>query len=358
MRILNIVIAKTWGGGEQYVYDVCKQMNKRGIQCFVLVDRTNIKMQMKYGEVANVLTANLYTLGGLFSINEIKKLVLKNKIDLVNCHSGHALLTCLLVKQMTDIKVVMFKHNALPSKKDIYHRWQMSSVDAFVCVSQLVYDLQTRELPTIYKDKFHLVYNGIDTLRFENHSLKSIKEPNQYTIGYAGRLAENKGISILLQAFCNVAKLYPQTRLLIAGPDEKGYISVLERFVIENHLTKQVKFLGLVNDMEKFYKSLNLFVLPSTVKESFGLVICEALYCGVPVIATDSGAQREIITDCIYGSVVPSGDVEKLEIAIKKYLEAFHYDDELQKRKDYVSKHFNIAICVDRLLGIYASILP
>lgn len=64
--------------------------------------------------------------------------------------------------------------------------------------------------------------------------------------------------------------------------------------------------------MEKFYKSINLFILPSVVKEAFGLFLCEAMYCGVTVNTTDSGAPREIIEDGVDGYIIKSGSVEEL----------------------------------------------
>ena len=124
IRVLNIVIAKTWGGGEQYVYDICKRMSEQGIGCYVMVDDSNVLLQNKYQAVAHVITANLYQFGGLLCLARISQAVSVNKIDIINCHSGHSLLACLLVKKFTGVPVVMFKHNALSSKNDFYHRWQ------------------------------------------------------------------------------------------------------------------------------------------------------------------------------------------------------------------------------------------
>lgn len=67
----------------------------------------------------------------------------------------------------------MFKHNALPSKHDCYHNFQRRYVDAFICVSRLVYNLQTDTLLASEKEKYYLIYNGINT-----KDLTSIKEKN------------------------------------------------------------------------------------------------------------------------------------------------------------------------------------
>lgn len=68
-KILHVVMAKVWGGGEQYVYDVSKEMQRQGHSVFVLVDKSNCLLQQRYAEVATVVTANLYCAAGLFSVS-------------------------------------------------------------------------------------------------------------------------------------------------------------------------------------------------------------------------------------------------------------------------------------------------
>ena len=219
-NIIHIVIAKTWGGGEQYVYDVCKEMKKRGLQTYVVVDKRNIGMQKKFSEVSKVIVSELYSLAGLRSVSTLSSFIKKNNIKYINCHSGHALLLCLILKKITGTRVIMFKHNALPAKNDLYHQWQRSYTDAYVCVSNLVYDLQTEILSDIEKQKFYLIYNGIDTSRFNKYQ-NNMREKESYVVGYAGRIAEDKGIDILLEAFGKIADKYNNTKLLLAGADEK-----------------------------------------------------------------------------------------------------------------------------------------
>lgn len=124
ISVMHVVIAKTWGGGEQYVFDVCAEMKRQGIKCYVVVDERNEFLREKYSEVAEILTTNLYTAAGLCGLKDIVEFIHAHQIKIINCHSGHALLVCILAKRWTKAKLVMFKHNALPSKQDVYHAWQ------------------------------------------------------------------------------------------------------------------------------------------------------------------------------------------------------------------------------------------
>lgn len=351
--VIHIVIAKIWGGGEQYVYDVCKEMKKRGLQTYVAVDKNNIEMQEKFSEISEIVAVNLYSIAGLKSIIKLRDFIEKNNIRYINCHSGHALLLCLILKRLTDTKVIMFKHNALLAKNDWYHKWQRSYTDAYVCVSELVYNLQTEILNDTEKQKFYLIYNGIDTNRFNKYS-NDMRERGCYVIGYAGRVAEDKGIEVLLEAFKRFSNEYNNTKLLLAGADEKGYLKKVQHLIARKYISDKVQYLGKLEDMEKFYKSINVLVLPSVVREAFGLVVCESIYCGTPVITTDSGAQKEIIINKNFGYIVEKNCVEGIVKALEYYKNnANSFDKDAEK---YIKNTFSIEKCVDGILKLYKKI--
>ena len=78
MSILNVVGAKVWGGGEQYVYDMCDELHRRRIPSFVLIDVSNHELQERFEQVAGVLTANLYSYKGFTSVLSIVKQMKEN----------------------------------------------------------------------------------------------------------------------------------------------------------------------------------------------------------------------------------------------------------------------------------------
>ena len=144
---------------------------------------------------------------------------------------------------------------------------------------------------------------------------------------------------------------YDDLYLHIAGTDEKGYINVLRNLMGKLNLQDRVVFLGHMDDMEKFYRSIDVLVAPSVVKESFGLVLCEAIYCGLPVIATNSGAQREIITKNQYGTIIDNLNADSLAEAISE-------TDKNKERicikgENYISRNFNIEITAKKLIEVY-----
>lgn len=165
MSILNIVGAKIWGGGEQYVYDMCEELTSRNIPNYVLIDETNTFLQDRFSAVASVITGGLYTSKGLTSAFTISRKMKELGVTVIHCHSGKYILLAILLKKLTGAKLLFFKHNVIPAKTDFYHTWILKQIDACICVSKLVYDLQQ---VSAYQNKFHLVYNGINPRRIKS----------------------------------------------------------------------------------------------------------------------------------------------------------------------------------------------
>lgn len=355
MKILNVVSAKVWGGGEQYVYDISCELSRRNIDNFILVDNNSEDIYLKFLEITQVYKSNLNVLHGFLAINNILALIDKFKIDIINVHSGKMVPLFMLIKKLRNVKIVLFKHNSVASKNDIYHKYIRANLDAIVCVSKLVYDLQTMNLCDQDKLKFHLIYNGIYTDKFDKYnSLK--KNTNNFIIGYAGRIAYNKGIDLLLNAVKVLHDKYCDIELKIVGQDEKNYLKEVCKFIDDNEMVSYVKYNGFENDMEKFYKSIDLFVLPSRAKESFGLVLCEAMYCGVPVITSNSGAQCEIIENGKNGFIIDNELNVLIETIEGIYNKTYDIENIKENAKKVVVNKFTINNTVDKLNILYSNI--
>lgn len=125
-----------------------------------------------------------------------------------------------------------------------------------------------------------------------------------------GRYAYQKGYDLLLQAWAEVEKQYPDWSLDIYGMgDQTSYRQLMSDLGID---VRRCRLNGPVEDVVKTYTDSSVFVLSSRF-EGFGLVLVEAMACGLPVVSFDCPAgPDEIITDGVDGLLVPSGDVHAL----------------------------------------------
>ncbi len=136
---------------------------------------------------------------------------------------------------------------------------------------------------------------------------QDLKIKNKFIILFAGRVNLLKGVHLLLKAFNQLEA--SGCELWIAGEIENEIISFIKKYK-----TDQVKILGFQNRMQlrKLYQQASVLVLPS-IQESFGLVILEALQCGLPVIASRNSGGPEIIKDGFNGFLYDPQDIESLK---------------------------------------------
>ncbi len=104
---------------------------------------------------------------------------------------------------------------------------------------------------------------------------------------FLSRVNYKKGVDVLIEAVALLAERDVPAHAIIAGPADPGYQGVLEALATRLGIRDRVKFVGMVRGAEKLslYQSADAFVLP-TSQENFGIVLVEAMACGVPVVTT------------------------------------------------------------------------
>lgn len=134
-----------------------------------------------------------------------------------------------------------------------------------------------------------------------------------------GRLVPAKGFDVLLRAWQQVVSHHPDWKLRIVGDGESRH--ALEALRDQLGIAASVELPGATSDVLVHYRAASLFCLSSHY-EGFGLVIIEAMACGVPVIATDCPTgPREILENGAAGVLVPPDDPAALADAISQLIE-------------------------------------
>jgi glycosyltransferase involved in cell wall biosynthesis len=207
-----------------------------------------------------------------------------------------------------------FMHDAAaPAPKRLKQRADATSgawaAEIEVAVSDLV--LQSlRRRP--HARRLVRIYNGIDLELFRPSSNGGGRVP---TIGWAGRLVPGKGVDDLIRAF---AQLEGARVLRIAG--DGPLRGELEGLAASLGLADSVRFEGSVAAMPSFWNDCDVAAMPSnTWIESFGMAAAEAMACGLPVVATRSGALSEVVEDARTGVLCDPGDVTGIAAALRRY---------------------------------------
>lgn len=167
---------------------------------------------------------------------------------------------------------------------------------------------------------------GINNSIFAPHNNK---QKNKFLIGFVGRLTKEKGIFLLAQAFCKIAKNFPSWHLAFIGqgPDKNELLSFIDKNNMQDHIhiKAPVSHMDVADHMHTF----DLFVLPSydtpSWREQFGHVLIEAMACGIPVLASNAGEIPHVIAQA--GRIFE----QKNEQSLIEHLQTLMQDEDLRK---------------------------
>ncbi|WP_329122302.1 glycosyltransferase family 4 protein [Streptomyces sp. NBC_01353] len=145
----------------------------------------------------------------------------------------------------------------------------------------------------------------------------------------AGRLTRVKRYDVLIDAFAEVTAARPDWKLRIYGTGDAvdDMKATLARRIKDRGLEENVFLMGWANPMEPEWAKGSIAAVTS-LRESFGMTIVEAMRCGLPVVSTDCHGPREIIEDGVDGRLVPVDDVAAIARALLDLIE----DDELRAK--------------------------
>ena len=169
-------------------------------------------------------------------------------------------------------------------------------------------------------------------------------QPDEFVLVCVARLAEQKGIEILLQGIAQASSNGVRCKCFIVGDGPlKGQLLTQSR---ELGLTRQVFFEGFREDIRPYLQASSAFILTS-YREGLPLSIAEAMACGLPCVVTDVGGNAEAVTDKVNGLVIPAGSKDAVANAIS-FL-ATHPAERAQMSKmarTVACEKFNIENCM------------
>lgn len=202
------------------------------------------------------------------------------------------------------------KQDPLNFVRRIIAKFLLRRADSIRAVSQrLAQSLQKMKIPA---KKIVVVPVFVDVAGFARKPVRldlHLKYPGKFLILSAGRLVREKNLTLLIKAFNQVCRDFPQAQLLIVGdgPDKKR----LQKLVSFLNINQAVEFCGWQDDLASYYKTSDLFVVTS-ISEGYNRTIVEAMACGLPVVMTNVGLADEVVIDGVNGLVVALGDNEGL----------------------------------------------
>jgi len=255
-----------------------------------------------------------------FSLRLIRDLILSN-VDIIHFQGLHRLPSRWLIQKMVRGKKKVLTTHALYESVKILgqgldrlvtpiFRESLQAMDHIIALSKTDSAILLQQ--GIPKNQITVIPNGIDERKFLKRG-QFVQKTGKLKILCVARFFPNKNYESLIYALSKLKKDLDFEAYFVGNLDDYRYFDKIQRLIREYELEKTVR-LGLSLDdaaLVDCYLSCDLFVLPSKA-ETFPLVILEAMYAGLPVVATRVGCVPELVEDGINGFVVDPEDSDAL----------------------------------------------
>lgn len=307
----------------------------------------------------------------LLALSQIRRLLKKERFDLVHTHSSKAGVLGRLAAKASGVPAVHTPHGhifygyfgTVPTKLFVLvERWMARYASRIISLT----DIETAE--SLEKgigklEQYVTIHSGVPLSKFRGSSpelraqfRKSMNIPqDSFLFVSVGRLVPVKGFDILLKGFATADFSNRPVFLAIIGDGDQR--QPLQSAVGELGISERVKFTGKLEDAQIPLASADAFVLASR-NEGMGRAFIEAMASGLPVIGTAVGGIPSILKDGKNGFLVPAENPGALARAMKKL--AAH--PELCKTMgnyaaDFVYPEYDEKTMIERLAGVYREVL-
>lgn len=275
-----------------------------------------------------------------FSFLKVAKILRDEKVDVIHTHNTQPFIDGTIGALLSGVKAIIHTDHArdFPDKKRyMIAEWLMSKF-AYKVVGVSEHTSQNLiKYEKISPSKIITIPNGIDGSVYNaninaeaKRSELGIKKEGPI-IGLGVRLAEQKGITYLLQAMPEIIKAFPDISLVIAGEGELE--DALQDESRELGITDNTYFVGPRLDMDELLKLFDLYVLPS-LWEGLPMVLLETMAAGCPVVATNVGGNYMAITHGENGSLINPRSSKLLAEEVVKLL------NNKELRNSYISNGY------------------
>jgi phosphatidyl-myo-inositol alpha-mannosyltransferase len=259
---------------------------------------------------------------GFLSASRVRRWIREGQFDLLHVHEPSVPSLSLLACWVATGPIVATVHTAMPRSRVLLAtypvlRTALEKLSGRIAVSEAARNTLVEHIG----GDAVVIPNGVATRRFRKADPLPGWPGSGGSIGFLGRMDEpRKGLHVLLKAFEILAPERPGLRLLIAG----GSGDVEDQLhKVPASLRDRMTVLGAVSDEDKvrMLHSVDVFCSPNTGGESFGIVTAEAMAAGVPIVASDIDAFRQVLRNGEAGELFATGDPADLARAAARLLD-------------------------------------
>lgn len=294
------------------------------------------------------------------TIKSLRKILLEASFNIIHITCSRAAVIGLIASRGLNVRIVGYFGSMSIHWHDptAWFAFLNSRIDRIICPSDAVAMHLEKQLKVNRRKKVVRIYRGYDTSWFDNITPVTRESlgvaSGDFIICSVGNLRKVKGIKYLIKAIEHLPDYLPLRILLVgSGTNSNG----VRRLIKKSGRAYRFILQGYVPLSPAFMASCNLYVQPS-LSEGLGRAITEAMCLARPVIVTDGGGPKELITNGINGFVVKSGSHEAIGEAIRR---CYENRESLPlvglKAKETIMNRFNHRQTVQSTYDLYMELL-
>lgn len=356
MNIMQLCLSSGLGGLELYVYrsgEALLNSQLHDNKVFAVLTE-NSKLDNYYRENSNIKTLHIKRFfSALPLLNAIKlaKIIDDNKIDVIHMHWGKDLPLAAFAKTFSKRKPALVYTRQMMitrNKSDFYHIFQYRQMDLLLTITKELEILCKKYIPQS-ADNITTLYYGVkkpdkflSTDEIVHAREQAGFEKDDFIVGLIGRLEDGKGQYLLIDAIHQAKQNGHDIKALIVGHEmDSGYRGKLKQRAKNHGISDKITFQDFTNQPQLLMQICDCITL-ATDRETFGLVLPEAMRAGVAVIGSNSGGVPEIIEHENTGLLFETKNVDSLYQQIEKYyLEPDFKIKMARQGKESADKRFN-----------------
>ncbi|MGI9067503.1 MAG: glycosyltransferase family 4 protein [Pyrinomonadaceae bacterium] len=366
MRVMHILDSLNRGGAEMLALDLCRNARSNNLDLtFVATGGGDLEADFRNsGVIFQRLQRRLPV--DLRLAGRIGRIIKEREIDVVHTHQAVEALHAYLATRGGRVKRVMTFHLCTSDAKNkVALNLLAPRMDANVAVSRELLKCLEHEAGFNTGDRFHVVHNGVDHRRLEPTGANLRAElglnDGALVLGMIGNFYPDgrKDQVTICRALPRVFAEVPAAHFLFIGGSFPAASQLLQECVAlcrELGISERVHFLGKRSDIPDLLSSLDVYV-QSSVNESLGIAVIEAMLTGLPVVVSDIGALLEVTGEGEYAVTFRTGDAAELADKLIELCHDEHRRGELAGMgKAWATSHFSIEAHIASLITLYNQI--
>lgn len=358
MRVIHLISGGDSGGAKTHVLTLLEELQKKvDIQLVCLTGGPFYEEAIELG--INAIVLEQKSRFDLSVTRKLTELIQSTDTDLLHCHGARANFISTFIKKKIGIPVITTVHSDY--KQDFSHslykkiiftnlnKYSLNRMDYYLVVTSIFKKVLKEQ--GFDSSRAFTIYNGIKIIDEPKN------KPDELVFGCVTRLVPIKGTHILLEAIKKCIDQGYDPKLKIAGHGTGHYVDELNEYMAKHHLEKNVDFIGFTKDIDKFFETISVNILPSYT-EGMPYSLLEGGIRSKGTIASKTGGIVEMIEDRLSGRLFEVADSDELASIIIELMNnpklAYEYGENFREK---VINEFSDTVMADRHQEIYSKIL-